>query len=359
MGIKIKDLDDLVSLSSPANTEIPLTFNDKTYKAQVQDIVNLVEKTVNVNYSTTINQPVTAIEFTGSGVTVSAVNARRVSVDIPGGSGGTVGGTTTGMTGLQVQRESTNIGACTALNFVGGFNVGIGTTNTINISSTVQIPVSTYNGASYTYKLSAASLAYDSNYFTVNAAANVAKISLNTTAFSGITGVEVKSNGVTQVTASSLDFSSPLQISSTGSAATVSLNVDSAFFPLKERVKIDPNAPQADNVIDILNESIHIYNTDATAAYNFNVRGSNTVTFNDAVDIGRCTTVSVIVKNGATAFNLNTFSIDGTTQTVLWQFGPGGVPAINADCTTVFTFFIIKTNTNVYTVLASSVKFSN
>jgi hypothetical protein len=72
---------------------------------------------------------------------------------------------------------------------------------------------------------------------------------------------------------------------------------------------------------------------------------------------GESITVSVAMTQGATAYYLSAYQIDGTAVTPKWQ--GGSAPASgNPSGIDVYTFTIIKTATDTYTVLASQTEFA-
>jgi hypothetical protein len=68
-------------------------------------------------------------------------------------------------------------------------------------------------------------------------------------------------------------------------------------------------------------------------------------------------TVAVMTTQGATPYYNNTVQIDGITQTVKYY---GGVPITsgNANAIDMYTYVIIKTAANTYTVLYSQSQYS-
>ncbi len=105
-----------------------------------------------------------------------------------------------------------------------------------------------------------------------------------------------------------------------------------------------------------------VYNLiDATANRTLNINMATSATVDGVMAQGDVMTVVVIVKNGATAYYLNAFEIEGSagqiTVTPLWQGGsaPSGG---NANSHDVYTFTVIKQATNQFQVLGSVSKFA-
>lgn len=108
---------------------------------------------------------------------------------------------------------------------------------------------------------------------------------------------------------------------------------------------------------DVLTQSILYYTTNASGNWTLNVRGNSTTTLNSLMANNSSITIVFMATQGGTAYYNNVLTIDGTSVTPKWQGGlaPG---AGNASSVDVYTYSILKTASNTYTVLASQVKFA-
>ena len=101
------------------------------------------------------------------------------------------------------------------------------------------------------------------------------------------------------------------------------------------------------------------YITSASAGNTIlNIVGDGSNTLSSMIAAGQSITCVLFVTNSTTAYYINTFKIDGITQTVKWQ---GGISpsAGNANSIDIYSFTIIKIDaTPTYTVLGSLTKFS-
>lgn len=104
----------------------------------------------------------------------------------------------------------------------------------------------------------------------------------------------------------------------------------------------------------LLNSGIY-YSSNTTANIALNIRGSSTVPIDSILTVGQTTTFIIMLTNGATAYAINSFQVDGVTVTPKWLGGtaPIGVP----NAIEVYNFTIIKTATSTYTILAGASKF--
>jgi hypothetical protein len=124
-----------------------------------------------------------------------------------------------------------------------------------------------------------------------------------------------------------------------------------------EIMTVTASAIPASANFDALTQSVQYYSTAATANWTLNVRGSAAITLNTMLAINDSLTVVVLNTNTATAYYPTSLTIDGTPTTVNWQGGTAP-SAGNANSIDVYTYTIIKTAANTYTVLGSQTKFA-
>lgn len=106
---------------------------------------------------------------------------------------------------------------------------------------------------------------------------------------------------------------------------------------------------------DLLTSSI-VYST-ATATGNVIVayRGNISTTINTLLSVGTSITATYVMTTGSTGYAVTGITVDGTSQTVNWV---GGVtPSVVANTKMSYTFTMIKTAANTYTVLGSATRF--
>ena len=88
-----------------------------------------------------------------------------------------------------------------------------------------------------------------------------------------------------------------------------------------------------------------------------NVRGDASTTFDSLLAVNETVTVVFMFTNGATAYINNIFQIDTAPQTVKWN-GGSAPTAGTANAIDVYSYTIIKTAANTYTVLGSFSSFA-
>ncbi len=143
----------------------------------------------------------------------------------------------------------------------------------------------------------------------------------------------------------------PAQLTAGNNISIVSgaINMDTLKFA-KEKITV-LTSPTTSYTIDVLISSI-VYNTAvATSAMNLNIRGNFSTSLNSMLAIGETITVTAMITNGATALDMASVNIDGTTRTVKYISGSNATGIANT--ITAYTYTIIKTADNVFTVLCS------
>jgi len=171
----------------------------------------------------------------------------------------------------------------------------------------------------------------------------------------GVTGTLPVANGGTGVTASTGSGNNVLSTSPT--LTTPVLTSYSAIQALFETATVTSSAPTSTTNFDVISQAVQYYTTNSSANFTFNIRGNSSTTLNNIISIGQSATIALLVTNSTTAYYPSTIQIDGTSQTVKWQNGTA-ISSGNASAIDVYTFTVIKTAANVYTVLGSQTKFA-
>lgn len=117
-------------------------------------------------------------------------------------------------------------------------------------------------------------------------------------------------------------------------------------------------APNGTMPINLLSNSTHYYTPSATATWTPNVRASASVPLNSYLATGQQISFSMIVNQGATAYNNSSgqIRIDNTLITAKW---PGAVlPVATASRTEVYTYTILKLGNASWIVFGSNAAFT-
>lgn len=108
---------------------------------------------------------------------------------------------------------------------------------------------------------------------------------------------------------------------------------------------------------EVTKQSIVFISANATNNTVINFIGSSSTPLNSVLSIGQSVTVTLLLTNGGTAYYLNGFRIDGVTVVPKWQGGTAPSSG-NASGIDTYSFSIIKTANNTFTILASLTKFA-
>lgn len=107
---------------------------------------------------------------------------------------------------------------------------------------------------------------------------------------------------------------------------------------------------------DVLTQAIYLKTSNATANFTLNIRGNSSVPLNTVMSSNQSLTCTYVNINGATGYYANVIQIDGTTITPKWVY-PGAPTVGTSSGVDAYTFNILKTAANTYTVLASKTGF--
>ena len=160
--------------------------------------------------------------------------------------------------------------------------------------------------------------------------------------------------------------STPIGIGTTGARAGFGLYVEGStsingtlrVYEIIETATISAGILTATTQnIDLGDNNVYYFTSEAQGNWTLNFRSNASQTLNDFLNIGESTTVAVMTTQGTTPYYNNTVQIDGVTQSVKYY---GGIPITsgNANGIDLYTYVIIKTAANTYTVLYSQSQYS-
>ena len=109
---------------------------------------------------------------------------------------------------------------------------------------------------------------------------------------------------------------------------------------------------------DVLEGAVKYHTANVANNWTLNVRGNSTVMLDSVMSTGNTLSLSYIASQNATnTFYQTNMEIDGNAVTPKWQ-GNSAPTAGNANSLDVYSFTIIKTAANTYTVLGSQTQFA-
>ena len=144
--------------------------------------------------------------------------------------------------------------------------------------------------------------------------------------------------------------------SSTTAVGNLALN-NATIENIQEPANVVAFAATGTINMDILSNVVMVLTSNAAANWTVNFRGNAGTTFNNAVAVGNAINTSMLVPQGATAYYNSAVTIDGNSVTPKYQGGTAWT-AGNANATDTYSYVVIKTAANVYTVLTSQTKFA-
>jgi len=150
-----------------------------------------------------------------------------------------------------------------------------------------------------------------------------------------------------------ITISAQPNITSVGTLTSLIINGTATLQQAVEKVNIiTAGANSTSNVhINLLDQAITYYNANATSNFSIYVAGNSTTTLNSILAIGKSITFSLLSVNGTPGYYANLFYIDGALLTPKYV---GGAPTNGTNgAIDVYTYNLIKTDTNTWTVLGS------
>ena len=144
----------------------------------------------------------------------------------------------------------------------------------------------------------------------------------------------------------------------TGTAVTDGVTVDGTLDieEVFEKVAIASSTSGTINY-EFLGQGVVFYSNNQTANRTINFIGDSSNLFNNILATGQSATCAVLLAQGSTAYYLNAYQVDGNAVTPKWSGGSAPTEG-NASGIDSYTFTIIKTASNTYTVLASQTQFA-
>jgi len=122
-----------------------------------------------------------------------------------------------------------------------------------------------------------------------------------------------------------------------------------------EKTIISATAMSANVNFDVLDGAVVYYTANASANCTLNVRGNTSLNLNSVMSSNQALTIVFAATNGATAYKISNVQIDGAEVTPMWS--GGSAPTATANSIDAYSFTIIKTASETYTILGSKSDF--
>ena len=125
-----------------------------------------------------------------------------------------------------------------------------------------------------------------------------------------------------------------------------------------ETVTANSTAINANTAIDVLNGSVSYYTANVAANWTLNVRGDSSTRLDSVMKTNGSITIAYLASQLASnTYYQSAMQIDGAAVTPKWQ-GGSAPSAGNATSIDLYSFTIIKTAANTYTVLGSQTQYA-
>lgn len=283
------------------------------------------------NYGTNLFKVIGTGNITG-GLTTSSISANSTIAT----TGAVTAGTNITATGNVISNNASignNVTVGGNITVTGNTTIsGLTTTGLVNLGS---INALTITGGSNTYVM------------TTDGAGGLSWVPQSGGSGNGVPG------GITysmQINAGSGNFAGANNVTYTTTTGTMNVQ------QIAEKVTLGGIMTAGTKNFDLCTQAILYYNSNSTGNIALNFRGNSTVTLDSMIDAGQSLTCTMLVKNGANGYYPTSFTIDSTSVTPIWATIAPYQGSANA--TDVYTFNIIKTAANTYTVLGSTGRFS-
>ena len=125
-----------------------------------------------------------------------------------------------------------------------------------------------------------------------------------------------------------------------------------------EKVTVNATGSTGTINFDALDQAVILKTANATGNFTINVRGNSLTTLNSVLAPSQSLTIAYINTNGSTAYLANNFQIDGVNRTVIFSPGSNLSFTGTASGKDIYTYNIIKTASDTYTIFATRIGFS-
>ena len=136
-------------------------------------------------------------------------------------------------------------------------------------------------------------------------------------------------------------------------------NVNLSIIRVLETANIYTTGVGGNVNIDVSNNTVYYFtsNTTANVTFNFRANGVNGGNLDSLLSIGQSVSSAILLKQGATRYRANVY-IDSALQVPFWLGNSApGYATTQQESIDTYSFNIIKTAANVYTILASNSNF--
>jgi len=138
---------------------------------------------------------------------------------------------------------------------------------------------------------------------------------------------------------------------------TLASNLHISLTQVLETANVYSTAVGGNVNIDLENNTVYFFSSNTTANVTFNFRANTQNTLDSQLGIGQTITSAILLKQGATRYRANVY-VDGALQNPFYLGNSApGFATTQQESIDIYSFNILKTAANVYTVLAANSNF--
>lgn len=130
-----------------------------------------------------------------------------------------------------------------------------------------------------------------------------------------------------------------------------------AMKSLLETMNVSATAATGNINLNLADNNVVYYTTNASGNFTINLRGNSSVTANALLTTGQSITAVFLCTNGSTAYYNSAVQVDGVGITPKWQGGTAPSSG-NASSIDAYSYTLIKTGSGTYTVLGAQTRFA-
>lgn len=125
--------------------------------------------------------------------------------------------------------------------------------------------------------------------------------------------------------------------------------------PIQEKISVITTPTTGTYTYDLIDQVVVYNTTQATGNMSLNFRGNSTITANAFIGNSNSIVATYLMTTGGNAYGVVSLQIDGSSKTINWA--GNAAPNTSTFTTISYTFTIIKTAANTYTVLGSGTRY--
>lgn len=138
---------------------------------------------------------------------------------------------------------------------------------------------------------------------------------------------------------------------------TLAANLQISLTQVFETANVFTTAVGGNVNIDLQNNTVYFFSSNTTANVTFNLRANTQNTLDSQLSIGQSITTAILLKQGSTRYRANVY-IDGALQTPFYLGNSApSFATTQQESIDIYSFNVIKTAANTYTVLAANSNF--